>query len=511
MWTLEGLGKLDNDLIAKALADKAPGVRENGIILAEQHLGNAPELQPRLLDLVDDPSLRVRYQLMLTLGNVKSPAVQAARDRMLFSNLEDKWLQVAALSADSDDAPRLFNKAVAAGGSETTGRKSLFRYVSADIGARQKTPEIDRLLQQVSAGNQKEGEWWRTSTLEGLNQGLHAKHGSVSQRGKVLLLELFDKGDVTVRRAALLTLNTTGLPQGSAGGVALQRALKTAGDDKANPDLRADSIGLLALSDTKSHKEFFQSLMDARQPETVQEAAVRAYGHIPGDDVGAFFVEKWRVLTPAVRSAAADAMYLEPSRVRMLVAALQDGDIQPWTLSFRHRIRLIMNPDPKIRDTARPLLEQTPKDREAVVKRYEAALDKKGDPAKGAETFRSICSKCHRLDGEGAEVGPDLGTVRNQPKQFLLTNILIPSLSISQGFESYVVETASGGNYDGVIGPQTPTTITLRHENGKEDIIPRQDIKNMYVTNLSAMPPDLEKQISVDQMANLLAYLKGMK
>jgi putative heme-binding domain-containing protein len=197
--------------------------------------------------------------------------------------------------------------------------------------------------------------------------------------------------------------------------------------------------------------------------------------------------------------------------VRMLVAALQNGDVQPWTLSFRHRIRLIMNPDPKIRDTVRPLLEQTPKDREAVVKRYQPALDKKGDPAKGAETFQSICAKCHRLDGQGQDVGPDLGTVRNQPKQFLLTNILIPSLSIAQGYESYVVETTSGGNYDGVIGPQTPTTITLRHENGKEDIIQRQDIKNMYVTNLSAMPPDLEKQISVDQMANLLAYLKGAK
>jgi len=512
MWTLEGLGKLNPDLITKALTDKEPGVRENGIILAEQHLGNATGLEQPLLALVDDPSPRVRYQLMLTLGNLKSPAVQAARDRMLFSNLEDKWLQIAALSADSNDAPRLFEKAVAGGGSETPGRKSLFRYVSADIGARQKGPEIDRLLRQISAaGNQKDGNWWRTSALEGLTQGLHAKHGSVSEQGKVLLLDLFGKEDVALRRAALQTLNTTGLPQGSAVAAALERAKKTAADDKANPDVRADAIGLLALSDAKSHKQFFQSLMDARQPETVQEAAVRAYGHIPGDDIGTFFLEKWRVLTPAVRSAAADAMYLEPSRVRMLVAALQNGDVQPWTLSFRHRIRLIMNPDPKIRDTVRPLLEQTPKDREAVVKQYEAALDKKGDPAKGAETFQSICSKCHRLDGQGAEVGPDLGTVRNQPKQFLLTNILIPSLSISQGYESYVVETVSGGNYDGVIGPQTPTTITLRHENGKEDIIQRQDIKNMYVTNLSAMPPDLEKQINVDQMANLLAYLKGAK
>jgi putative heme-binding domain-containing protein len=511
MWTLEGLSKLDAETIRKALKDGTAGVRENGIILAEQHLAASPDLERDLLGLVDDPAARVRYQLMLTLGNSKSPAATAARDRMLFSNLEDKWLQIAALSADSNDAPRLFDQAVKSTSTETEGRKSLLQYVSAEIGARQKNAEIDRLLEKVSIGNQKEGAWWRTATLNGLNRGLHAKHGSVSPQGKVLLLGIFEKSDPAVRRAALHTLQNAGLPAGGAVSAALDRAGKTAADPKADAELRADSIELLALSNPESHKQFFQSLIDAREPEVVQEAAVRAYGQLSGADIGTFFLDKWRVLTAPVRSEAADAMYRDPTRVRLLVDALKNGDVQPWTLSFRHRIRLIMNPDPSIRDAARPLLEQTPKDREAVVKRYQAALDKKGDPGKGVEVFRSICAKCHRLDGYGAEVGPDLGTVRNQPKQFFLTNILIPSLSISQGYESYVVETTSGGNYDGVIGPQTPTTITLRHENGKEDVIQRQDIKNMYVTNLSAMPPDLEKQISVDQMSDLLAYLKSEK
>ncbi len=71
-----------------------------------------------------------------------------------------------------------------------------------------------------------------------------------------------------------------------------------------------------------------------------------------------------------------------------------------------------------------------------------------------------------------------------------------------------MVETNAGGNYDGVIGPQTPTTITLKHEDGKEDVIQRADIKSMYVTNLSAMPADLEKQVTVKQMAGLLEFLK---
>jgi len=195
----------------------------------------------------------------------------------------------------------------------------------------------------------------------------------------------------------------------------------------------------------------------------------------------------------------------------MLVAALKNGDVQPWTLAFRHKRRLIMNTNQDIRDAARPILEQTPADREAVVKRYETALDRKADAAKGREVFRSVCSKCHRLENRGSEVGPDLMTVQNQPKQFLLNNILMPSASIAQGYEAYVVETFGSGTLDGVMGPQSPATISLRHEDGKEDIIQRQDIKNMYVTNLSAMPGDLEKQVDTQQMADLLEYLKTVR
>jgi putative membrane-bound dehydrogenase-like protein len=508
LWTLEGLGKLEPSLIVKALDDKEAGVRENAIILAEQHLSGSPELEKRLPLMASDSSPRVRYQLMLTLGNLRTPAAQSARAQMLFANIEDKWLQIAALSAASAEAPRLFDQAVKAAGAQSAGRTTLFRNLSAVIGARQQASEIEYLLAKISVPSAGQ-TWWRTSSLDGLTQGIRTKKGSISTKGKILLLGLFKRSEPPVRHAALQTLQIVGVPPGTA--EEMQQAARVAADSKADPDLRADSLGLLALSNPESHKQTFAALIDPRQPEVVQEAAVRAYGRIHGDDIGKSLLEKWRALTPSVRGEAADAMYLEPSRERMLVAALQRGDVQPWTLAFRHKRRLIMSPDAGIRDAARPLLEQTPKDREAIVKQYDVALTRTGDRSKGEEVFRSICSKCHRLNGYGSEVGPDLVTVRNKPKQVLLSSILMPNQSIAQGYESYVVETNSGGNYDGVIGPQTPTTITLRHENGKEDVIQRQDIRNIYVTNLSAMPADIEKQVSVDQMAGLLEYLKTSK
>ena len=238
-------------------------------------------------------------------------------------------------------------------------------------------------------------------------------------------------------------------------------------------------------------------------------AATRALGKVPGEAVGTFLISKWRVLTGPVRSQAAEAMLQDPARFPQILKALQQEDVQAWTLNFSQKRRLLMNRDPKIRDLARAILDEKPGERDAVVKRYQAALSAKGDNVRGKRVFQEICAKCHKLDGIGAEVGPDLGTVRNRPASVLLGDILIPSKSIAQNYEAYVVEKISGGMSEGVIGSQTPTSLTLRQEEGKEIVIPRTDVKRMYAANLSAMPADLERQITVQQMADLLTFIIG--
>ena len=170
-----------------------------------------------------------------------------------------------------------------------------------------------------------------------------------------------------------------------------------------------------------------------------------------------------------------------------------------------------MHEDAAVRAEAHALLEEKPGEREQVLKRYEAALDGPADAARGEQVFRAVCAKCHRLQGAGSEVGPDLGTVRNRPASLLLKDVLIPSQSIAQGYEAYVVERSSGGIEQGVLAGQTPTTIVLHREGGQELVIPRADIKRLYVSQLSAMPADLEQQVSERQMADLLEYLTKLR
>ena len=133
----------------------------------------------------------------------------------------------------------------------------------------------------------------------------------------------------------------------------------------------------------------------------------------------------------------------------------------------------------------------------------------KSDPARGRAVFRRECASCHRLDREGSAVGPDLFGVRNQPKEAILLHILVPDQEITQGFAAYTVATRDGRVLTGLIASETPTSITLRQPLGKEDTILRAEIDELSAGKQSLMPQGLEKSISRQEFADLLAYLKG--
>jgi len=513
LWTLEGLNQSDSSLIESALSDPEAGVRENAILLAETHLKDEPTLSAALLKLAQDPSPKVRFQLLCTLGFIDTPASRLAQDQLLLGGLEDEWMQLAALSASSDRAIQYFDMASARRpeltGTESDARRSFLRKVGAVIGARQKQAEMQKVLQAAAADSQPVSSWWKAASLEGLADGvLRRKADPASLKSlQDLLFRLFENPAAPIRHAALSLLQASNVGEGSAYQHSLQRSLTAAADRSVDSERRADAITFLALVRPDDQVELLKRLVDVQEPAPVQIAATRALGKVPGDTVGTFLISKWRVLTGPVRSQAAEAMLQDPARFPQILKALQQEDVQAWTLNFSQKRRLLMNRDPKIRDVARAILDEKPGERDAVVKRYQAALSTNGDNVRGKRVFQEICAKCHKLDGIGAEVGPDLGTVRNRPASVLLSDILIPSKSIAQNYEAYVVEKVSGGMSEGVVGSQTPTSITLRQEEGKEIVIPRSDIKRMYASNLSAMPADLDRQVSIQQMADLLSFI----
>jgi putative membrane-bound dehydrogenase-like protein len=515
LWTLEGLGKLDPKLVAKALDDPVAGVRENAIRAAEPYLAKAPELARKLTHMAGDTDAKVRFQLLCTLGFIDSSDAAAAQNKLLAEGVEDPWMQVAALTAPPHRALPYFELAVSRfADSETKGRRDFFHHVGSVIGMKADAKEMRRLLATVADSSQRNSDWWSGATLDGMAEGVRAKGVDAKaalQADRDTFLRMFESRPGPVGHAAVHLLVVLGLPDDSVAARALRRAETIAADRKADATSRADALNLLALANDDREAHLLESLLDAREPDAVQIAAVKALSSVKGPKVGALLLAKWNGISATVRAEAINTLLSGGSdRVRLLLEAVKNGNVQTWQLE-PYKPRLFMDPDPAVRQLARALFEQSSEQREQVLKEYQAALNMTGDGTRGKEAFTRVCSKCHALDGVGVAVGPNLGTVRNHPASELLEDIILPSKSIEHGFETYVVELATGDIVDGIMSAQTSATITLRQEQGRETVIARQDIKSMRVSKVSMMPEGLEKQISVGQMADLLTFLKAVR
>jgi putative heme-binding domain-containing protein len=383
------------------------------------------------------------------------------------------------------------------------------------IGARAVPAEIDFVIGSVTAApdgsTSVEDGWWRAAALEGLADGASGRKPAESAvaHGRDQLVSLAESASPLVRRGALRLLTLTGLSSRNA---ATRRALVAAerlvADRTAEAERRAAAIDLLALDQSTDRDALMLSVVNPREAEPVQTAAVRALARRPGVGAGRVLLSRWAEYTPAVRTAAADALLKNPARTRLLVEAIRSGLVRPWTLTFWQKRDLLMNRDADIRDSSRALLEPSHQQQRETVKRYAAALNLTGDPARGAQVFERACATCHSIAGKGGELGPDLATVRHRPPLLLLADILLPSQSIAQKYESYVVERRSGSTVAGVISAQTPTSITVRQAPGQDITISRSDIRRLTVSSQSSMPADLDKVMTPDEMADLLAYIK---
>ncbi len=130
-----------------------------------------------------------------------------------------------------------------------------------------------------------------------------------------------------------------------------------------------------------------------------------------------------------------------------------------------------------------------------------------GDPFAGEKAFKKVCAQCHKIYGEGAEVGPDLTLNGRNDFNQLLSNVFDPSLVIGAGYRSYTVITNGGRVLNGLLAEDSPQRIVLKVQGGKQEVIARADIDEVNVSEISLMPEQLEKQLSPQEIVDLFAFI----
>ena len=132
-------------------------------------------------------------------------------------------------------------------------------------------------------------------------------------------------------------------------------------------------------------------------------------------------------------------------------------------------------------------------------------------PGRGREVFRKNCATCHRVADVGVDVGPDIADTRTKTREVLLADILTRTRRSTATTSTTPCATADGTVLQGMIAAETASSLTLRRAEDQTDVGAPQDIEEIRSTGVSLMPEGLEKNITVAEMADLLAFLKNWR
>ncbi|MCS7166215.1 MAG: HEAT repeat domain-containing protein [Gemmatales bacterium] len=143
-----------------------------------------------------------------------------------------------------------------------------------------------------------------------------------------------------------------------------------------------------------------------------------------------------------------------------------------------------------------------------------AAL-KPGDVRRGQQVFHSAkaaCSSCHAIGYLGGRIGPDLtriGALRSE--RDLLESIVFPNASFVQSYEPILVATRDGRVFNGLLREDRPEDILLILGPDQQVRIPRSEIEEIQPSKVSLMPSGLDQQLTLEELADLLAFLKSLQ
>ena len=129
-----------------------------------------------------------------------------------------------------------------------------------------------------------------------------------------------------------------------------------------------------------------------------------------------------------------------------------------------------------------------------------------------ADTANAGCLRCHRVGGDGDDIGPDLSDVGGKlGREHLIESVLEPSRQIVEGYRSVVVATRDGRLWTGLIKGETGETITLVDAEARAHVLSKVEVEDRKESDVSIMPEGLASKLSREQFADLIAYLEGLR
>jgi len=220
----------------------------------------------------------------------------------------------------------------------------------------------------------------------------------------------------------------------------------------------------------------------------------------------------YRDLEPELQPRAIELLTERTASAEKLLDAIGREEIPASALNSNQVRQLLARGDTSLVEKVRARWGSIRQDRdprrEAVIAEMRSFLRKTpGDANVGQQVFGKLCGQCHKIYGQGQEVGPDITLNGRNSFEQLLSNVFDPSLVIGSSYQARTVLTADGRVLTGLLAEDSPQRVVLKTQGGKIETIARSDIEQVKTGQLSYMPEDVERQLSRQEIVDLLSYL----
>ncbi len=289
-----------------------------------------------------------------------------------------------------------------------------------------------------------------------------------------------------------------------------QRSITIAEDELATAESRKEamSLGLILLGEESTSRLI--KIVGSGTNDVVRRHAVgllaKSSGGVPIDRL----VEQWETYSAPLKEALLSACWARGDTTKLALIAMQRGAIPASLVAVDRRELLLIHSDESVRALSKELFgEAASKDRGGVIATYSPSLNSMGDAKKGKQVFRRVCAACHRVEGEGNRVGPDITDVRNKTAEQLLAEVLDPNRIVEPRYSVSTVLLKDGRTLTGIIISEGQEQVVLMKSGGMEDRLRREEIDEIQSSSQSLMPVGLEKEIGPGEMNDLIAYLRS--
>jgi putative heme-binding domain-containing protein len=277
---------------------------------------------------------------------------------------------------------------------------------------------------------------------------------------------------------------------------------------------RLQALDALVASNDESLEDSITRLFadSPATPVDLRAGALASLSHLDASWIARVVLTNYGQLEAELRPRAIELLTARRTWAESLLAAIGEGRVPVAALNANQVRKLLVEADEALAQKVNKLWgslrsERDPRREEVIARMRTFLRQAPGDPAAGQVVYKRVCGQCHKLHGEGEEVGPDITFNGRNSFEQLLSNVFDPSLVIGASYQARTIVTTDGRVLTGLVAEESDQRVVLKTQGGKSETVARTDVEDMVTSRLSLMPEDLEKQLSPQELADLFALL----